>query len=334
VAYDYLQNISDPTDIINRSGNTGDMPAPAGYMPMANYPGTAVEYIIIVTNTGAGESAQTVVYDILPAELTNPVNTCAYNMTYDDVTRTLTWTVGSIAAGGGTAAVTFTADIASGETLAENTAYAYDEATNPNGDNPSVSPPVDINIKSIPGKLTVNKTADPAGDAIDPAKEFAFQIKQGPSESLTLLDLTGIITITDKSGADVTTERTAPADLINGNFNLCVGDAAVIDGLPYNRYTVYEMYENNYSLTSVTGGSAYLPGLYSVVTLSSSNVSDSLTFTNKYTMPSGPKLPETGGISKKLIETAGTVAMLGAAGAIYYRRKKAAILRKHSSQEI
>ena len=70
---------------------------------------------------------------------------------------------------------------------------------------------------------------------------------------------------------------------------------------------------------------ASLTLVFLLFAVASDTAEKNLIFTNKYN-PGGTKLPETGGSGMTPFAIAGTITVLGAAGAFFYRRKIKAVL--------
>jgi uncharacterized repeat protein (TIGR01451 family) len=81
-------------------------------------PGDQVVYTLGYSNTGNGAGTLVLVSDVLPADLDYVAGSATNGGTYDAAKRTLTWTIGTVSAGG-SGSVSFTGQVASTATNGE-----------------------------------------------------------------------------------------------------------------------------------------------------------------------------------------------------------------------
>jgi uncharacterized repeat protein (TIGR01451 family) len=142
-------------------------------------PGDTIEYRIVLTNSGNAAATGVVVTDAVAANSSYLANSCTGGTSCSFSSPTVTWQVGSIAANGGTATLTFRVTLAStfpaGTTQVKNTAVVDDDQENPKstdettvnvGANPNVTGDKDVRNVTTSGSFGNTASASP-GDTIE-----------------------------------------------------------------------------------------------------------------------------------------------------------------------
>ncbi len=143
--------------------------------PVAATPGDRISYVVAVENLGPSDARGVVVTDPLPAGVTLVSQSQG---TYDDGTRTVSWTVGDLPASAGAQSMTLEVDIALGISgSVTNTAMVVSSTSDPNAGND-----LGIRTTSVSGAdVSLTKTG-PA--AASPGQQITYTVvveNQGPS---------------------------------------------------------------------------------------------------------------------------------------------------------
>jgi uncharacterized repeat protein (TIGR01451 family) len=121
-------------------------------------PGDTIEYRIVLTNSGNAAASGTTVTDAVAAGSSYVANSCTGGTSCTGTATNVSWTVGTIAANGGTATLTFRVTLAAsfpaGTTQVKNTAVVDDDQ-----ESPKPTDETTVNVTGTPN-LTIAKAAD------------------------------------------------------------------------------------------------------------------------------------------------------------------------------
>lgn len=139
-------------------------------------PGGTITYTISYANDSPVNATGVSIADTLPAGLTYVPGSCTGGCTYAAATRTLTWSIGALAAGEGTFSVGYQATVDSpytGAATSQNTATITSAQTGP------ASATSTVYIASPRAQLTLRKTA--SGTTVAPGATVVFTLGYGNS---------------------------------------------------------------------------------------------------------------------------------------------------------
>jgi len=165
--------------------------------PTSASPGGTVTYTLAYGNTGAGAATNTVITDVLPANITYVTGSASNGGSYNATSRTLTWTPGTVNPNA-TAQVTFQVTVDNtatvGSTINNTASIASTEVTTPVTSNTA-----SVTVSSTPKPtLTLSKTAAPTSAA--PGATVTYTLNYGNTGSAGATNTT----LTDVLPANIT----------------------------------------------------------------------------------------------------------------------------------